>query len=193
MIPSGWRSQIFEEKKSPILGPTVINQAQNEVLRLFLEFGSLVFLEIAYYDSLYQCLTSSRAKKKLAKKKKKNWGPHLGQTLGFSLFSQVWFISFPWKWYNDSLQQCLTSSRGKTHKKYFFEAHIWTTIGPEIRFSTIFSSLVNYFSFKLHRVIAWNNNWQLAEVKSIKKIGGPNLGQTSQNQFFFAIYLSLVH
>ena len=30
--------------------------------RNFLEFGSLVFLEIAYNDSSQQCLTSSRSK-----------------------------------------------------------------------------------------------------------------------------------
>ena len=64
----------------------------------FLKFGSLVFLEIAYYDILQQFLTSSRDKIW----KKKNGGPNLGQNmpksqrkLGFLLFSQVWFISFP--------------------------------------------------------------------------------------------------
>ena len=42
----------------------------------FLEFGSLVFLEIAYYDSLQQCVTSSRGKTQ----EKKFWGPNLGET-----------------------------------------------------------------------------------------------------------------
>ena len=70
-----------------------LNQAQNEVFCDFLEFGSLVFLEIAY---------------------------------------------------NDSLQQCLTTSRGKTRKKKL-RAQIWAKqakIRPKIRFFTILSSLV---------------------------------------------------
>ena len=42
----------------------------------FLEFGSLSFLEIAYNDSLQQCLTSKRRKTH-----EKNFrGPNLGQT-----------------------------------------------------------------------------------------------------------------
>ena len=36
----------------PNLGPMGLNQAQNEVLRHFIEFGSYFFLEIAYSDSL---------------------------------------------------------------------------------------------------------------------------------------------
>ena len=36
----------------PNLDPTVLNQAQNEVFYHFLEFGSKVFLEIEYNDSL---------------------------------------------------------------------------------------------------------------------------------------------
>ena len=65
----------------------------------FLEFGSEVFLEIAYDDSLRQCLTSSRVveleqtKKKFGPKLGPN-RPKLGPKLGFLPFSQVWFISF---------------------------------------------------------------------------------------------------
>ena len=64
----------------------------------FLKFGSLVFLEIAYNDSLQQCLTSSRDKTY----KKIFWGPTMdqngpkpGSKLVLLPFSQVWFISFP--------------------------------------------------------------------------------------------------
>ena len=46
----------------PNLGLMDLNEAQNEVFRYFLEFGSYVFLEIGYNDSLQQCLTSSRDK-----------------------------------------------------------------------------------------------------------------------------------
>ena len=63
MISSVRRSQIFEKKyHRPNLGPTGLNQAQNEVLGNFLEFGSLVFFEIAYNDNLQQCITYSRGK-----------------------------------------------------------------------------------------------------------------------------------
>ena len=49
MISSDWQSQIFFKKIcSPNLGPAGLNQAQNEVFHYFLEFGSLVFLDIAY-------------------------------------------------------------------------------------------------------------------------------------------------
>ena len=79
---------------SPNLGSMGLIQAQNEVFRHLLEFGSYVFLEIVY---------------------------------------------------NDSLGQCLTSSRVKIHEKKF-EVQIWakrTKIGLEIRFSNIFPSLLH--------------------------------------------------
>ena len=41
------------------LDPIGLNQAQNEVFHHFIEFGSYDFLEIAYHNSLWQCLTSS--------------------------------------------------------------------------------------------------------------------------------------
>ena len=63
----------------------------------FLKFGSLVFLEIAYSDSLQQCITCSRGKTR----EQKFWEPNLGQNrpksgpkLGFLPFSQV-ATSFP--------------------------------------------------------------------------------------------------
>ena len=64
----------------------------------FSHFWLLVFLEIAYIDSLQQCITSGRGKTH----KKTFLGPNLGQNgsksspkLGFLAFSQVQFISFP--------------------------------------------------------------------------------------------------
>ena len=63
---SDWQSRILKKKARKIgistLGPTDLNQVQNEVFCHFLEFGSLVFLEITYNDSLKQCLTSNRGK-----------------------------------------------------------------------------------------------------------------------------------
>ena len=97
------------------------NQAQNQVFCHFFKFGSLVFLEIAQDDSLEQCLNTSRDKTR-----RNIWGPKFGPNrpksgpkLCFMLFSQVWFISFPENCRNDSLEHCLTTSRGKTHKKSF--------------------------------------------------------------------------
>ena len=78
------------------LGSMGLIQSQNEVFRHFLEFGSYVFLEIVYNDSLGQCLTSSRVKiheKNLRSKFRPN-GPKLDPKLDFSTFSQVYFISF---------------------------------------------------------------------------------------------------
>ena len=57
------------------LGPMGLNQAQIEIFPHFLEFGSLVFLEIVYNDSLQQFLTSSRGKSH-----ENIWGPNLGKT-----------------------------------------------------------------------------------------------------------------
>ena len=61
-----------------------------------LKFGSLVFLQFAYNDSLEQSLTASRDKTC-----KKNWGPNFGPNerksdpkSGFLSFFLVWFISF---------------------------------------------------------------------------------------------------
>ena len=51
MISTNWQSQIFKKKiVGPNLGPMGLNQAQNEVFCLFLEFGSEVFPEIEYDD-----------------------------------------------------------------------------------------------------------------------------------------------
>ena len=66
------------------LGSMGLNLAQNEVFGYLHEFGSYVFLEIAYDDSLRQCLTSSRGK--IHEKKK------LGLILGFLPFP--YFLKF---------------------------------------------------------------------------------------------------
>ena len=66
--------------------------------RHFLKFGSLVFLQIAYNDSLQQCLTNSRGKiheKTFLGSKSGLNRPKSGPKLGFLPFSQVWCISFP--------------------------------------------------------------------------------------------------
>ena len=117
MISSVRRSQIFEKKyRRPNLGPTGLNQAQNEVLRNFLEFGSLVFFEIAYNDNLQQCLTYSRGKSPWKKMfgtqiwtKRAKISPGISFFCHFRKFCTLVFLEIA---YIDSLQQCLKSSRG---------------------------------------------------------------------------------
>ena len=74
-------------------------QAQNLFFCHFLKFGSLVFFEIAYNDSLQQCLTTNRVNPQ------KNWGHKFGPygpksdpKLVFCDFFKVWFISFLENW-----------------------------------------------------------------------------------------------
>ena len=78
VLSSDWRSQIFEKKKNFFFATQIWAQAQNEIFRHFLEFGSgsLVFLEIGYNYSLQQWLTSTRGLTQW----KKFLGPNLGQT-----------------------------------------------------------------------------------------------------------------
>ena len=79
--------------------------------------------------------------------KKKFWGPKFGAKgsksglkLGFFCqflrFDSLVFLEIAYK---DSLQQCITSSRGKTHKKIFGMkfASKQAKIRPQIRFFAI--------------------------------------------------------
>ena len=68
-ISSDRQSKIFEKKKKKKkkklrarFGSSGSKPGPKFVFRDFLEFGSNVFLEIAYDDILRQCLTSSRGK-----------------------------------------------------------------------------------------------------------------------------------
>ena len=75
---------------------------------------------------------------------KKNWQPELGPN-GPKSDPKQGFLPFSQVAYNDSLQQCLTSSEGKILEKNF-GAQICAKgakIGPETRFVVIFSSLVH--------------------------------------------------
>ena len=93
--------------------------------RFFVIFSSLVhqFSLKLHTDSLQQCKISSRGKTY----EKIFWaliwaktGQNQNQNCFFFLpFSQVWFVSFPLIAQNNSLEQCLTTSRGKTRQKKF--------------------------------------------------------------------------
>ena len=62
---------------------------QNWIFCHFLKFGALVFLEIAYNDSLEQYITSNRSKTH----KIKFWGPNLDQN-GPKSGSKLRFLPF---------------------------------------------------------------------------------------------------
>ena len=86
------------------MGPIFLNQVQNEVFCYFLEFGALIFFEIAYSDNLQQCLAFSWVKihEKILEPRFVPNEPKSGQKLSFLLFFQVLFISFPWIAYSDT-------------------------------------------------------------------------------------------
>ena len=126
------------------LGKTSQNWARNQVFRHFLEFGSLAFLEIAY---------------------------------------------------NDSLQQCITSRRDKNYEKNLRDSNLDQN-RPKIRFFAIFLSLLDQFSFKLDRMIAYTNVQLLLVVEFTKKIweskfwsngskSGPKFGLLSFSKVWF--------
>ena len=82
---------------------------------------------------------------------------------------------------NDSLQQCLTSSRGKTHEKIFW-AQIWAKeakIGPE----TFFFFFCHFLKFGslVFLEIAYKDSLRQCirssrgKTHEKKKFGGPNL------------------
>ena len=112
----------------------------------FLKFGLSVSLEIAYNDSLQQCLTYNRSKTH----EKKFWGPNLGQrernqsrNLFFCHFLKLGSLVFLEIACNESLQQCITYLRGKMYEKKL-GTQIWAErakIGLETRFFALFSSL----------------------------------------------------
>ena len=120
----------------PKFGCNWLSQVQNEVFYHFLKFRSLLLLELAYSDSLQQCLTFSGVK---TYTQKKFSGPNLGQAksgpksgpkLGFCHFLKFVSLVFLEIAYNDSLQQCLVEV--KLTKKNL-GPQIWAKIGLKIR------------------------------------------------------------
>ena len=79
------------------LGPRDLNYAQNEIFCYFCGFGSYVFLDIACSDNL-KLSRGTTHKKFFGDPMFGRNKPKFGLQLGFSSFSQVWFISFPWNY-----------------------------------------------------------------------------------------------
>ena len=93
----------------------------------FFKIGSLVFSGIVHDDSWSWHLLTDRA----TFLKKKTWqaefgpnGPKLGPKLFFFYFLKCGSLRFLEIACNDSLQQWLTSSRGKTHERNFWGPHL---------------------------------------------------------------------
>ena len=138
---------------------------KNQVFDHFLKFGSLVFLEIGYNDSLQQCTTSSRGTNYEKIFRDQIWcktGQNPAQNQDFCDFLKFISLVFFKIAYNDSLQQCITSSRGKTYKKKFGD-QIWgktgqnhqflgLQIGSKIKVFAIFPRSHNQFSLVLHKI-----------------------------------------
>ena len=137
-------------------GPKGPNQFQNQVFCHFLKFGSLVFLEIVYNDSLHQFLTCKRVKiyeKKFRPKFGPKWPKSVLKLVFFTIFSSLVSLFFLEIAYNDSLQQCLICSSGKIKEKKLGSPNL----GPILGFFAIFLSLVYQFSLKLDTMVACNN------------------------------------
>ena len=89
-------------------------QVGSKVFCYFLEFGSYVFLAIAYNDRFRQFLTSSRGKTHEKKSWETKFGPNVpksGLKLGFFChFLKFGSLVFVYITLDDSLEQCLTAS-----------------------------------------------------------------------------------
>ena len=92
---------------------------------------------------------------------------------------------------DNSFEQFLITCSGKSLEK-LFRVPIWTKV-----FFGIFSSLVHYFSFTLHRIIPWNNHYVLVEVKLTEKVFGVQIcsrrAKIRSEIVLYAIFSSLVH
>ena len=100
---------------APNLRATGLNQVQNETFCDFLEFGSSLKLHLVE-----------------VKPTKKIWGLKFGPNelksglkLGFCYFRKFGSLVFLYIAYDDSLEQCLTTSRGETYEKNCWGGGDW--------------------------------------------------------------------
>ena len=140
------RGEIHEKSFwGPTLGQNGQNGSRNWVFVYFLQFGSLVFLEIASSDSLQQYIASNRSKAHKNIFGDQIWAKTDQNRTQNYVFVYCFF--FKKNEYNNSLQQCSRSSRGKTHKIFFQEPNLGQNrrkTGPKLVFchSLKFGSLV---------------------------------------------------
>ena len=145
----------------------------------FLKFGSLVFLGKEYNDSLQQFLTPSGVKIH-----KKIFGAKTSFFFFFA-FSQVWFISFPCNCIQCSLQQYITSNRGKTCKRNF--------LGPNLdqnqAQNQVFDHFLKFSSLVFLKIAQDDSLEHLVQVKPTKNILGPQIG----SEIIVSAILSRLH
>ena len=149
MVSSDWPSHIFEKKNwLPEFGP---NGPKSGPKLDFLPISQVWFISFPW-DLIQWKLKIFRAQiwTKVAK-----IGPKTSFFCHFLKFCALVFLEIA---DNDSLQWCITSSRGKTYKVFLGGDQVWAKIRPETRFSTVFSSVIHYFSLELNTVIACNND-----------------------------------
>ena len=118
----------------PNLGLTGLNQSQNVVFCHFFVFGLYAFLEIEYDDSLRQCLTEVRLMNKVFGAQILTKRVKIGLEIRFfAIFSNlIYYFSY------DRLELYITSSRGKTQKKF------WDSkCEPEISFFSHFLKIAS--------------------------------------------------
>ena len=119
----------------------------------FLKIGSLVFSDIVHDDSWPWYLVTDGTrflkKKKLQSKFEPN-GPKSGPKLGFLYFLKFHSLFFLEIACNNSLQQCLTSSRGKIYVKF-----LWPKFGPK---GPIYVRKLDFLTFSQNWFISfpWN-------------------------------------
>ena len=102
---------------SPSARPSFTKLSENWIISFFL----ILYMMIADHD-IYWLTDPDSWKKNLVAQIWDKWAKIRPKTRFFLPFSQVWFISFPGnyiQWYNDSLEQCITSSRDKIYEKSF--------------------------------------------------------------------------
>ena len=115
-------------------------------------------------------------------------GQNRFQNYIFGRFLNISSLVFLYFAQDNSLEQCLTTVRGKTHDKNYW-SQIWTKqvkIGSQIKFFIISSCMAHEFCLKLHRNKVWNKlgtkfyNQQRQNYH--KKFQAANLGEIFQNQ-----------
>ena len=167
--------------------------AWNNVFCHFLRFGSLFFLKIAYSDTLQQCVTSSRGKIHEKRFWTQIWveSVKIGSKIKFfAIFLSLSVIFSIGQ--NDNSEQCLITSRGKTHKKKL-GAQIWAKwpkIGPNIRFFVTFK-----FNSLVFLGIAYDDSLEHYPYKTLEKFLRPQICSylqevSLQNNCSIILYIS---
>ena len=142
----------------------------------FLKFGSLSFVQIAQNDSFQQFLTSGGDKiyKKIFGAQIWAKGAKIRpKTRFYAIFSSLVDQFFCEIAYSDNLQQCITCSRGKTHKMFFWESSLGQTSQNEAQ-NQVFCKFLKFCSSVILQIDS--------SEQCLNFANGPNLSETGQNR-----------